>query len=89
MPEDDEVICVIHEFINKAVDDLKTYADKIEEKLTKEIVDIVDVLKKLLDAKPVPKDEVEKAIEILRVAQMKIGQSIYKQAEIAEKKKKE
>jgi hypothetical protein len=32
---------------------------------------------------------VEKAIEILRVAQMKIGQSIYKQAEIAEKKKKE
>jgi hypothetical protein len=31
MPEDDEVIRVIKEFINKAIDDLKTYADKIEE----------------------------------------------------------
>jgi phage gp37-like protein len=56
MPDDDEVIRVIKEYIGKAIVDLDTYGGKITEELIKEIKDVVDVLNKLLIATPIDKD---------------------------------
>lgn len=73
MPDDEEVVRVIKDYIGKAIMDLDTYGGKITEELINEIKDIVDVLNKLLVATPIDKDQVEEAIKILRSAQMKIG----------------
>lgn len=78
MPPDEEVIAGIREFMEKAITDIDTYKDRIEEDLINNLRKTIDTLNKLISVTPVDKGAVEEGISVLRKYQMEIGQSIYK-----------
>lgn len=78
MPPDEEVIAGIRDFMAKAITDIDTYSDRIEQDLINNLKKTIDTLNKLLSATPVDKVAVEEGISVLRRYQMEIGQSIYK-----------
>jgi len=78
MPPDEEVIAGIRDFMQKAITDIDTYSDRIEQDLINNLKKTIDTLNKLLSATPVDKVAVEEGISVLRRYQMEIGQSIYK-----------
>ena len=61
---------------------------KVGKELVENIEATIKAITQLIEKKPIDKNAVEEGIQKLRTMQMKIGQSIYKQAEIAEKEKK-
>lgn len=78
MPPDEEVIAGIRDFMQKAITDIDTYSDRIEQDLINNLKKTIDTLNKLLSATPVDKVAIEEGISVLRRYQMEIGQSIYK-----------
>lgn len=59
---------------------LKDAGDKVDEKLTKEITEKIDALKKVLENTEAPKEDIDKAYEDLSSEIQKYGQELYKAA---------